>query len=79
MLFYMSTFILQVHSLKFEPGFKIHIDNANKLEDLEHSIKKLESEEKEIFKNTKNEAPSLFKEKRRETAELEELLKEFLA
>ena len=52
---------------------------GNKLEDLEHSIKKLESEEKEIFKNTKNEAPSLFKEKRRETAELEELLKEFLA
>ena len=50
---------------------------GNKLEDLEDSIKKLE-EEQGIAKDMKKEARMIIEEKRKETAELEELLREFL-
>lgn len=50
---------------------------GNKLEDLEDSIKKLD-EEVTITKDMKNEARAIIAEKRKETAELEELLREFL-
>lgn len=50
---------------------------GNKLEDLEDSIKKLEEEEG-IAKDMKKEARIIVEEKKKETAELEELLREFL-
>lgn len=52
---------------------------GNKLEDLEDSIKKLEEEENGMVKDINKEAHSIIMEKRAETAELEELLREFLA
>lgn len=52
---------------------------GNKLEDLEDSIKKLEYETDEGFSNEKKEQSYSPAEKRKETTELEELLREFLA
>ena len=49
---------------------------GNKLENLEDSIKKLEEEG--VAKDMKKEARMIIEEKRKETAELEELLREFL-
>ena len=50
---------------------------GNKLEDLENSIKKLEEKDR-ITKEMKGEARAIIAEKKEETAELEELLREYL-
>ncbi len=52
---------------------------GNKLEDLEHSIKRLEDVENEFPKNTKPEFKEAILQNRSDQAELEELLREFLA
>ena len=52
---------------------------GNKLEDLEHSIKRLEDVENEFPKNAKPEFKEAILQNRKDQAELEELLREFLA
>ena len=52
---------------------------GNKLEDLEDSIHKLETVETQISRDARKEARTIIMEKKAETAELEELLREFLA
>lgn len=52
---------------------------GNKLADLEHSIKRLEDVENEFPKNAKSEFKEAILQNRKDQAELEELLREFLA
>ena len=52
---------------------------GNKLEDLQDSIKKLEEEEVIPKAEMNKDAYNLIMEKRKDNAELEELLREFLA